>query len=245
MLGQLPTNTQPHTAITKFFAFAQDLFLDSPSSETKPQHTLRSAITNGAASIASTPQVPTVRPRLREALYTIGPNGPLFTSIASRDINPAVTDKLPSYLTLPTSSGGSFTASSASIVPTNVASTASRTLINSTRKRSSFPNRKRPDFSDDTLGKLQSTKWLDWGTHASFAPEWDDGGVGGGFGAEGISLDWAYKRLRREKHKESKISTLAPEKMAIDEAIDEELLLMYHFFIIIMAKMILCTHLCC
>jgi len=74
------------------------------------------------------------------------------------------------------------------------------------------------------LGKLQSTKWLDWGSHASFAPEWDDGGVGGGFGAEWIALDWAYKRLRREKRIKSEVQEEVVEEV-VEEPIDEKMLL--------------------
>ena len=158
----------------------------------------------------------------------MGPNGPLFTSIASRDIPSLITDKLPSTLTLPTSTGGTFTASSTAIVPNNPGAVTSsrRTLAESLRKPASFPQRKRGDFSDDRLGKLQSTKWLDWGSHASFAPEWDDGGVGGGFSAEVISLDWAYKRLRRENRTAIKaVANVVPEVVVIEEPIDEKLLL--------------------
>jgi hypothetical protein len=105
-------------------------------------------------------------------------------------------------------------------------------LADVSRQRASFANRKRGDFSEDSLGKLQITRWLDWGCHASFAPEWDDGEVGGGFGAEGISLDWAYKRLRREKkgkqvkEEESKKDS----EMQVDvipETIDEKLVLQW------------------
>jgi hypothetical protein len=67
-----------------------------------------------------------------------------------------------------------------------------------------------------------STRWLDWGGNASFAPEWDDGGVGGGFGAEGIALDWAYKRLRRTKRQKE---TVEPVVDSVPEVIDEKLLL--------------------
>src|SRR6202011_3290189 len=182
-----------------------------------PKHTLRSA-----ASGASSPQVPSVRPPLREALYTMGPSGPLFTSIASRETNSLISRKLPSAVTLPTSTGGTFSASSASIIPTNVANAVPRTLAEVSRAKATFP-RKRGEFSDDALGKLQSTKWLNWGGNASFAPEWDDGGVGGGFGAEGIALDWAYKRLRR-----SKCAKAVETPMVVEvppEVIDEKLLL--------------------
>ena len=219
-------NTQPYNGVTSFFAFAEDLLLSRTQSASKQgQHTLRSSITNGtSATTTSLPQVPTVRPPLREALYTMGPNGPLFTSIASRDIPSLITDRLPPSLTLPTSTGGTFTASSTSIVPNNPAPTMSRTFADSLRKRASFPHRKRNDFSEDSLGKLQSTKWLDWGSHASFAPEWDDGGVGGGFGAEWIALDWAYKRLRREKRIKSEVQEEVVEEV-VEEPIDEKMLL--------------------
>lgn len=74
------------------------------------------------------------------------------------------------------------------------------------------------------MGKLLSTKWLDWGSHASFAPEWDDGGVGGGFGAEWITLDWAYKRMRKEKRLKSEVKEeFVPE--VVEEPIDEKMLL--------------------
>jgi hypothetical protein len=219
-------NTQPYNAVTEFFAFAEDLLLSRTQSVSKQgQHTLRSSITNGTTIPSSSPQVPTVRPPLREALYTMGPNGPLFTSIASRDIASLITNKLPPSLTLPTSTGGTFTASSTSIVPNNPVSTMSRTLAESLRKRASFPHRKRHDFSEDNLGKLQSTKWLDWGSHASFAPQWDDGGVGGGFGAESITLDWAYKRLRREKRPKSDVKEEVVQEVVVSEIIDEKLLL--------------------
>jgi hypothetical protein len=74
------------------------------------------------------------------------------------------------------------------------------------------------------LGKLQATKWLDWGGNASFAPEWDDGGVGGGFGAEGIALDWAYKRLRRAKKAKEVVVPVVETKIE-PENIDASLLL--------------------
>ena len=158
----------------------------------------------------------------------MGPNGPLFTSIASRETTSLITEKLPSSLTLPTSTGGTFTASSTSIIPNNPATTTlSRTLADSSRKRASFPNRKRGDFSEDTLGKLQATKWLDWGSYASFAPDWDDGGVGGGFGAEGIALDWAYKRLRKEKSRKKDVrnKVVSVEMPRIEDSIDEKMVL--------------------
>jgi hypothetical protein len=232
LLATVPVNTQPYTTITDFFTYAQTLLLNRPSSEIKQgQHTLRSAFTNGTTQ--TSPQVPPSRPPLREALYTLGPNGPLFTSIASRDTNVLIASKLPSALTLPTSTGGTFTASSAAIVPTNITASApsTRKLADVSRERASFTNRKRGDFSEDSLGKLQATCWLDWGCHASFAPEWDDGGVSGGFGAEGISLDWAYKRLRREKKgKQVKEESKEESEMQVDvipEAIDENLVLQW------------------
>jgi hypothetical protein len=97
-------------------------------------------------------------------------------------------------------------------------------LAETARKKAVFP-RKRGDFSDQSLGKVQSTKWLDWGGNASFAPEWDDGGVGGGLGAEGIALDWAYKRLRRTKRQRETVPMAEPLPEVIDEVIDEKLLL--------------------
>jgi hypothetical protein len=158
----------------------------------------------------------------------MGPNGPLFTSIASRDTTSLIAEKLPSSLTLPTSTGGTFTASSTSIIPNNPATTTlSRTLADSSRKRANFPNRKRGDFSENTLGKLQVTKWLDWGSYASFAPDWDDGGVGGGFGAEGIASDWAYKRLRKEKLRKKDVENkvVSMEMPRIEDSIDEKMVL--------------------
>ena len=218
VLSSLPYNTQPYNDVTKFFALAQNILLNRPSIETKQPHTLRS-LTNGTQT--PSPQVPGVRAPLREFLYTMGPNGPLFTSIAARDTNPLIAEKLPSSLTLPTSTGGTFTASSATMIPLNVASTATRKLLDTTRKPASYP-RRRGDFSDDTLGKIQAVKWLDWGTHASFAPEWDDGGVGGGFGAGGISVDWAYKRLKRKSKRQVKEVV---SEVVVQEVIDEKLLL--------------------
>ena len=220
ILSSLPVNTQPYTSVTRFFTLAQNLLLyDRPSTETKQGgHSLRS-LTNGTPTQAS-PQVPNVRPPLREFLYTMGPNGPLFTSIASRDLNPLIAQKLPSALTLPTSTGGTFTASSATIVPLNVSNATTRKLVDTDRKAASFA-RKRGDFSEDWGARVQSVKWLDWGTHASFAPEWDDGGVGGGFGAEGMTVDWAYKRLKRKPKTQWKEA--APEP--VEEVIDEKLLL--------------------
>jgi hypothetical protein len=75
------------------------------------------------------------------------------------------------------------------------------------------------------LGKLQVTKWLDWGSYASFAPDWDDGGVAGGFGAETIALDWAYKRLRKQKYRqqEQPVSEVTGEIQ--EEPIDEKMVL--------------------
>lgn len=191
-------------------------------------------MTNGTATTTSTsntsPQVPAVRPPLREALYTMGPNGPLFTSIASHSLPSSISEKLPSHLSLPTSTGGSFTASSTSIIPNNPSHVSTkRTLLDSERKRNTFGNRKRGDFSDDGLGKVEGTKWLDWGSYASFAPDWDDGG--GVVGAETVALDWAYKRLRRERRRQQQTKTEAVEEpveegtMAIDESIDEKLVL--------------------
>ena len=72
------------------------------------------------------------------------------------------------------------------------------------------------------MGRIQGAKWLDWGTHASFAPQWDDGGVGGGFGAEGISVDWAYKRLKR-RGKTPQVQEMVVEP--VEDVIDEKLLL--------------------
>ena len=103
----------------------------------------------------------------------------------------------------------------------NAGATATRKLVDTTRKPASFA-RKRGDFSEDTLGRIQGAKWLDWGTHASFAPEWDDGGVGGGFGAEGISVDWAYKRLKR-RGKPPPVQEMVVEP--VEDVIDEKLLL--------------------
>ena len=220
VLSSLPINTQPYNDVTRFFTLAQNILLNRPVTETKQGHTLRS-LTNGTPT--PSPQVPSVRAPLREFLYTMGPNGPLFTSIAARETNPLIAEKLPSSLTLPTSTGGTFTASSATIIPLNVASTPTRKLLDTTRKPASFA-RKRGDFSDDMLGRIQATKWLDWGTHASFAPEWDDGGVGGGFGAEGISVDWAYKRLKRKPKPQINHKETVPETVE-EEVIDEKLLL--------------------
>jgi hypothetical protein len=112
---------------------------------------------------------------------------------------------------------------------------STRKLADVSRPRATFGNRKRGDFSDDALSKLQATRWLDWGCHASFAPEWDDGGVGGGFGADGISLDWAYKRLRREKKpkeikgdmKEEEIDGSEMQVDPPEEVIDENLILQW------------------
>ena len=231
VLSSLPLNTQPYNHVTKFFTLAESILLNrtipSPTTESKQAggHTLRS-LTNGtttATTATTTPQVPTVRPPLREFLYTMGPNGPLFTSIAARDINPLIAQKLPSALTLPTSTGGTFTASSATIIPLNVNSVPTpRKLADATRKPASFA-RKRGDFSEDTLGRIQATRWLDWGTHASFAPEWDDGGVGGGFGAEGISVDWAYKRSKRRARTQVQQEEMVVEP--VEQVIDEKLLL--------------------
>lgn len=217
-------------------------------------------MTNGTKEMS--PTVPTVRPPLREALYTMGPNGPLFTSIASRETNPLIAQKLPTNITLPTNTGGTFTASATSIVPTNVANVLAkqksetitvqgtetqgtnvqetevrqRNLGETMRERRKF-DRKRGDFSDDRLGKVQSTRWLDWGCHASFAPEWDDGGVGGSFGAEVVALDWAYKKLRREKQlqklkadeeaREEVVENEIDEMNGIEETIDEALVLQW------------------
>ena len=71
---------------------------------------------------------------------------------------------------------------------------------------------------------MQCTKWLDWGYHCSFAPQWDDGGVGGGFGAEWMVMDWAYKRARREKN--AKVEVEEVKYMEdVEQVIDEKLLL--------------------
>src|SRR5579859_6466611 len=266
-LATLPLNTQPYKAVTNFYTLAQTILLNHPSTDTKPgQHTLRSssssavAVTNGTKEMS--PTVPTVRPPLREALYTMGPNGPLFTSIALRETNPLIAQKLPTNLTLPTSTGGTFTASATSIVPTNVAGVLAkqtpdaiiiqgtevpessahgaevrrRTLGETVRERRKF-DRKRGDFSDDRLGKVQSTRWLDWGCHASFAPEWDDGGVGGSYGAEVVALDWAYKKLRRERQfqklkaeeeaREEGVENGMDKMNGIEETIDETLVLQW------------------
>jgi len=173
----------------------------------------------------------------------MGPNGPLFTSLASRDITPRIAPKLPAAITLPTSTGGTFTASTTSIVPTNthashisVSGAGRRTLADVSRERRRF-DRKRNDFSDDRLGKLCSTRWLDWGCYAAFAPEWDDGGVGGGYGAEVVLLDWAYKKSRREKQMRKlgqQMEKMDAEKTdgmqgmeGVDETIDEKLVLQW------------------
>ena len=104
----------------------------------------------------------------------------------------------------------------------------SRKLVDVLRQSSTFPNRRRGDFSEDGFGKIQSTKWLDWGIYASFAPEWDDGGVGGGFGAEWMAVDWAYKKLRKQRRKQKEP---AKEVVAVEqpkeEVIDENLLLQW------------------
>ena len=178
VLATLPINTQPYTAVTRFYTFAQNILLNHPTSidtTKQSQHSLRSTsstvTTNGTNKDSSSPTVPTVRPPLREALYTMGPNGPLFTSIASREITPLIAPKLPTAITLPTSTGGTFTASATSIVPTNLhnnvnnnngSHVVTRTIADVSRERRTF-ERRRGDFSDDRFGKLQATKWLDWG----------------------------------------------------------------------------------
>jgi len=223
VLRGFPRGSEPYEAIKSFFTLAQDILLDHPTSSAKPsQHTLRSTSisTNGATS----PQVPAVRPLLREALYTMGPTGPLFTSIASRDTSTLISTKLPSSLTLPTSTGGTFTASSTAIVPANFSNISNRKLADVCREPRTFENRRRAGFSDDKFSKLQATKWLDWGYHASFAPEWDDGGVGGGFSAEWMVVDWAYKHNRRERRKKA-AKDEEEEPMQVEQAIDEKLLL--------------------
>jgi hypothetical protein len=220
LLGQFPINTEPYQKVTSFFAFARDVLLNRAVSDGKQAHTLRSSATNGTTTV----QIPSARPPLREALYTMGPNGPLFTSIASRDVSATLANHLPPSLSLPTSTGGSFTASTTAIVPLNPANAPPRRLASTSRRLAHFPHRKRGDFSELAHGKVQSTKWLEWGTHASFAPDWDDGGVGGGYGAEGSGLDWAYRRLKRsKKRKENKPEPV--KKEPTPEPIDEKLLL--------------------
>lgn len=219
-MEKFPINTESYKTVTSFFAFARDLLLNRTVSDSKQAHTLRSSATNGTATV----QIPSVRPPLREALYTMGPTGPLFTSIAARDVSATIANHLPPSLSLPTSTGGSFTASTTSIVPLNPANAPPRRLASTSRRQAHFPHRKRADFSDLAHGKVQSTKWLEWGTHASFAPDWDDGGVGGGYGAEGSGLDWAYRRLKRSK-KRKEIELEAVEKEPTPEPIDEKLLL--------------------
>ena len=103
----------------------------------------------------------------------------------------------------------------------------SRRLADTSRKPANFPHRKRGDFSDLAQGKVQTTKWLAWGTHASFAPDWDDGGVSGGYGAEESGLDWAYRRLKKKarKRKEDELPLSTEKKEPTPEPIDEKLLL--------------------
>ena len=222
LMDQFPVDSGPYQNISSFFAFAKELLLiQRPPSDAKQVHSLRSSTTNGTSSV----QIPSVHAPLREALYTMGPNGPLFSSIAARDVSTSIAKKLPPALSLPTSTGGSFTASATSIVPNNPMNAPPRRLADTSRKQAHFPYRKRGDFSDKALGKLETTKWLEWGAHSSFAPDWDDGGVGGGYGAEGINLDWAYMRLKRAK----KRTELPPEPVETQqpapEPIDERLLL--------------------
>ena len=103
---------------------------------------------------------------------------------------------------------------------------ASRRLADTSRKPASFQHRKRGDFSDFAPGKVQTTKWLAWGTHASFAPDWDDGGIGGGYGAEDSGLDWAYRRLKKSrKRNEDEVPQSVEKKEPAPEPIDEKLVL--------------------
>ena len=223
LMGEFPINTEPYNKVAFFFAFARDVLLDRQPPDTKQAHTLRSSMTNGTSSV----QIPAARPPLRQALYTMGPKGPLFTSIAARDVSATIANALPSSLSLPTSTGGSFTASTTAIIPNNPMNASSRRLADTSRKPASFPHRKRGDFSDFAPGKVQTTKWLAWGSHASFAPDWDDGGVGGGYGAEESGLDWAYRRLKKKarKRKEDELPQSAEKKELAPEPIDEKLLL--------------------
>ena len=55
---------------------------------------------------------------------------------------------------------------------------------------------------------------------------WDDGGVGGGYGAEWMVLDYAYKRARKER--KARVQGQVQEATmvkAIDDVIDEKLVL--------------------
>lgn len=53
---------------------------------------------------------------------------------------------------------------------------------------------------------------------------WDDGGVGGGFGAEWMVCDWAYKKSRRERRGRRKVESMDLQREE-EEVIDEKLVL--------------------
>jgi hypothetical protein len=218
ILKSLPANSEPYNSITRFHTLIQDIILThnvpSTPSPKQAQHALRSSSTPLTA--VPSPAIPASKPPLRETLYTMGPNGPLFTSLSL----PKST--LPSALTLPTATGGTFTASTAQIVPTHPPASPKRGLSESLRTRQTF-ERRRAGFAEDTA-RVGGTKWLEWGYYSSFAPMWDDGGVSGGFGAEWMVVDWAYKQSRKQKKTVSQEMEVAMEPIE-EDLIDEKLLL--------------------